>query len=452
MAHARRVLLSSFLAAGLLANAAFGQPATGGVKGTLEDESGAVIPAINVTLTGNGATKTAQSQADGSYSFTGLAPGQYTATVTLPGFQPFTGKVTVAAGATATLPIQLTVQAETQQVTVLARRTQPPSASSPRTTPRLSSSPARICRRCRMTPTISRTLCRRSPVPAPVPAAASSISTASAAANCRRKKPFARSASIRIPSRPNTTGSALAESKFSPSREPEPSTACSSSTTATPCSIRAIPSPPTSPITPIASTAVIVSGPINKKMSFFLDYNERDITNNAITYAIYLNPTTLQPSPVDTAVVTPQMNRTISPRLDYQINTNNTLTVRVEERMNYLNNAGLGGYHLPPQWNMVLRRPTTCRRCPKRDDHRDERNQPAGRKRNALPVLPQLDAIRWATSFPKSTWRTPSSPAATASAIPSTARTIRVAELHQPYPRRAHHPLRRPRSPGQRSK
>ncbi len=36
-----------------------------------------------------------------------------------------------------------------------------------------------------------------------------------------------------------------------------------------------------------------VSGPINKHASFFLDYNERDITNNAITNAIYLDPTTL---------------------------------------------------------------------------------------------------------------------------------------------------------------
>jgi hypothetical protein len=59
-----------------------------------------------------------------------------------------------------------------------------------------------------------------------------------------------------------------------------------------------------------------LSGPIAKRASFFLDYNERDITNNAITNAIYLNPMTLQAGPVNTAVVTPQLNRTISPRAD----------------------------------------------------------------------------------------------------------------------------------------
>ena len=75
MSYVRTVVLS------LLASIIVFAQTTGAVKGTLQDESGAVIPAITVTLTGNGATKTAQSQADGSYSITGLAPGQYTATV-----------------------------------------------------------------------------------------------------------------------------------------------------------------------------------------------------------------------------------------------------------------------------------------------------------------------------------------------------------------------------------
>ena len=96
-----------------------------------------------------------------------------------------------------------------------------------------------------------------------------------------------------------------------------------------------------------------LSGAINKRTSFFLDYNERDITNNAITNAVFLDPTTLQPGPVNTAVVTPQMNRTISPRIDYQLTTNNTLTARFEERMSYLDNAGLGGYHLPPPYSSL---------------------------------------------------------------------------------------------------
>jgi len=346
MAHAWRVLLSSFLAAGLLANAAFGQPATGGVKGTLEDESGAVIPAINVTLSGNGATKTAQSQADGSYSFTGLAPGQYAATVTLPGFQPFTGKVTVAAGATATLPIQLSIQAEAQQVTVLAENTTSVSVEPENN--------------------------------------ATALVITGQDLQALPDDPDDLSNALQALAGPGAgpSGGQLYIDGFSGGQLPPKETIREVRINQNPFSaeydrlgfgrIEILTKPGTGTLHGMLffndSNAVFdsrnpfaankpdysnrqyggnVSGPINKKMSFFLDYNERDITNNAITYAIFLNPTTLQPSPVDTAVVTPQMNRTISPRLDYQINTNNTLTVRVEERMNYLNNAGLGGYHLP---------------------------------------------------------------------------------------------------------
>ena len=33
-----------------------------------------------------------------------------------------------------------------------------------------------------------------------------------------------------------------------------------------------------------------VGGPLNKQASFFVDFNERDIINNAITNAVYFDP------------------------------------------------------------------------------------------------------------------------------------------------------------------
>src|SRR5437773_1463997 len=97
---------------------ALAQPAGGTLRGTLTDDSGAVIPAATITLTGAGTTKTAQTQADGAYVFPGLAPGQYTIHVTLPGFAAVNKPVTITAGGKLAMPIQVSVSAEKQEVTV----------------------------------------------------------------------------------------------------------------------------------------------------------------------------------------------------------------------------------------------------------------------------------------------------------------------------------------------
>ena len=106
------------LAAALIVASAPAQQTVGTVKGSLSDDSGAVIPAATVTLVGGGNTKTAQSQADGSFTFVGVAPGQYTVNVTFPGFAPFSKPVAVTGGGTVQVPVQLVVSAEKQEVTV----------------------------------------------------------------------------------------------------------------------------------------------------------------------------------------------------------------------------------------------------------------------------------------------------------------------------------------------
>ena len=93
-----------------------------------------------------------------------------------------------------------------------------------------------------------------------------------------------------------------------------------------------------------------LGGSLNHKASFFVDFNRRDITDNSITHATYVDPTTLDTTTIGTAVLTPVAFTTISPRIDYQLSTNNTLTVRFEERFSSRDNAGLGGTHLPPAY------------------------------------------------------------------------------------------------------
>src|SRR5258708_157149 len=89
------------------------------VRGTLTDSSGAVIPSAPVILTApDKVQKTATTQADGSYSFLGLGPGQYTVHVEFPGFTNFDRAVTIETGRTIQVPIRMALETAKQEVTV----------------------------------------------------------------------------------------------------------------------------------------------------------------------------------------------------------------------------------------------------------------------------------------------------------------------------------------------
>jgi hypothetical protein len=90
-----------------------------------------------------------------------------------------------------------------------------------------------------------------------------------------------------------------------------------------------------------------LSGPIKKgKASFTLDFERRDITENAFILATDLN-SSLIPQTVNQALLTPQTRTTVSPRMDYAINANNTLVVRYQDVRIGLDNQGAGSFNLP---------------------------------------------------------------------------------------------------------
>ncbi len=95
----------------------------GAISGNLQDQTGAAIPNASVTATdqGTGIARSTVTSSSGDYTFTDLPLGQYTLAATVTGFQPYTVKnVTVSAGATYSLPIQLSVTAQTTTVEVSA--------------------------------------------------------------------------------------------------------------------------------------------------------------------------------------------------------------------------------------------------------------------------------------------------------------------------------------------
>src|SRR5258708_22265750 len=101
----------------LLTHAVFAQTPT--LRGQVTDESGALVPGATVTLLApDDTTKTAVADGQGHYSFTPLAPGNYTVSATAPDLTtPQPTKILLKPGPQ-TLNVQLKVASTMQQVTV----------------------------------------------------------------------------------------------------------------------------------------------------------------------------------------------------------------------------------------------------------------------------------------------------------------------------------------------
>src|SRR6202051_786453 len=93
------------------------------VNGTVEDQTGAVVPGATVTLTNQATqqTRTATSSASGAYEFTELAPGSYNLTATAKGFKSASlTNVAVAAETPRTANVTLATGTANETVTVNA--------------------------------------------------------------------------------------------------------------------------------------------------------------------------------------------------------------------------------------------------------------------------------------------------------------------------------------------
>jgi iron complex outermembrane receptor protein len=117
-------------AASLVAAQAFAQSSDGRVAGVVRDSSGAAIPGANITVTNDqtGATQSAVTGPDGSYSVTGLAAGDYTVEVQLRGFGTSKHKVQVVAGGVGAADFSLAASL-TEEVFVTGSRTAPRSTT-----------------------------------------------------------------------------------------------------------------------------------------------------------------------------------------------------------------------------------------------------------------------------------------------------------------------------------
>jgi Carboxypeptidase regulatory-like domain len=91
-------------------------------------------------------------------------------------------------------------------------------------------------------------------------------------------------------------------------------------------------------------------GPLGKKASFFFTIDRRNINDLAAINAVTFDPTNIDNTiPFTDAVPNPRTRTNLSPRLDYQVSKNNTLTARYQYFRDSQNNDGIGQFNLAPQ-------------------------------------------------------------------------------------------------------
>src|SRR5216684_2722657 len=115
-------ILTSFLVVIFACTAAWSQ-ATAQISGTVKDQSGAVLPGVEITAaqTDTGIARTTVTNETGSYVLSNLAVGPYKLEAALPGFRTFvqTGIVLQVNGSPA-INVTLAVGQVTEQVEVQA--------------------------------------------------------------------------------------------------------------------------------------------------------------------------------------------------------------------------------------------------------------------------------------------------------------------------------------------
>lgn len=332
----------------LAADFTFAQQNRATLRGIIKDELGASIVGATVTLIdAGGGQRNATSSGEGAYTFGGLAPGKYVLLVTASGFAPSEEtEVELAPGQRQTLDLTLKVTIEEQKVTVAAE------------TPLSTDS----TNNANQTLISGKDLDALPDDPDELAAALQALAGPSVGPNGGQifidgfsggrlppkesireirinQNPFAAendqpSGRIDILTRPGTDkmrGSSFFNFQDESLNSRHPFAVSSSKRS--PFQVR--------------QYGGNLGGPlVAKKASFFVDFERRETDDNELVKAIVLDDN-LNPFNLGFGVVVPRRNTTFSPRIDYQINSNNTLISRYSYSRSKAENAGIGGFSLP---------------------------------------------------------------------------------------------------------
>jgi hypothetical protein len=120
-----KLIVSLLAALFIFVVGAMGQTAAGSLRGQVMDPSGAAVAGATVlVLPAEGASSTATTARDGSFEFKPLTPGKYTVQVFAQGFAQFEVKDVAVGAAPAVLNVKLTIQEQQEKVVVSDSTTQ----------------------------------------------------------------------------------------------------------------------------------------------------------------------------------------------------------------------------------------------------------------------------------------------------------------------------------------
>jgi hypothetical protein len=314
------------------------------LSGMVTDESGAIVPGAKITVTGAGAPRETLVGNDGMYSFANLAPGTYTVRASAPDLASEAAKIDVKPG-TQALNLQLKIVTAAEQVTVEDRAvtvTPEPSNNASATVlagddlQALSENPDDL---------IAELIAIAGPSAGPGGASVfiDGFSTGQLASKESireiriNQNPFSAeydrvgTGRVEILTRPGTnqfhgteffnvgTDAWNSRNPFAGQKAPFL----------------------------LRELGGNVSGPIGKRVSFFLDGRYDSTDNGAVIHGTTLDPVTLGIiDPFTDVFRIPQHRSSINPRMDYQLSSNNTLTVRYGLTHIDIPSAGIGGFNL----------------------------------------------------------------------------------------------------------
>jgi hypothetical protein len=325
------------------------QTATGSLRGQVTDPSGAAVTNATVIITtASGQAITTTTNRDGTYEAKNLAPGKYSVTVVLEGFTPFeTSNIEIAAGQTQRLDVPLAIQVREEKVEV-----------SDQAAAVLDTNPANNAGAIVLQ---GKDLEALSDDPDELQNDLQALAGPSAGPNggqiyidgftAGQLPPKASIREIRINQNPfsaeyDKLGYGRIEILTKPGTDQFHGQlfvmGTDSAFNAKSPFVRVQP--------PYETTQFSgnVGGPLSKKSSFFFNLERRNINDSLVIDAKTLDPS-FNPITISQAITNPRTRTNLSPRLDYQLGTNNTLTARYQFYRESETNDGVGQFSLPTQ-------------------------------------------------------------------------------------------------------